>query len=93
MTITVKLFATLRVDLGVASVSLEVDRPPTVAELIHMVGKEVGRDIGEWLVDEEGAMLMGTMILLEGHNILHMDGLDTRVEAAQVAIFPPAGGG
>ena len=93
MTIEVKLFATLRMSLGVASVSIETTQPPTVSELITLVGEKLGEDISDFLLEPEGELRMGTMILLEGHNIHHMEGLDTRVTVAQVAIFPPAGGG
>jgi molybdopterin synthase sulfur carrier subunit len=93
MTIDVKLFATLRMHLGVASVSLEVDSPPTVEALIKMVSEKVGEDIHDWLLEEDDELRMGTMILLEGHNIIHMNGIATKVETSQVAIFPPAGGG
>lgn len=93
MTITVRLFATLRMHLGVASVLVDVAEPPTVLELIGMIGERLGEDIHEWLIEPDGSVRMGTMILLDGHNMLHMDGLDTRVETDQVAVFPPAGGG
>jgi molybdopterin synthase sulfur carrier subunit len=93
MTIDVKLFATLRLHLGVASVPVEIDGEPTVRELLDLVSAEVGRDVREWLLDENDGIKTGTMILLDGHNILHADGLDTRVTTPNVAIFPPAGGG
>jgi sulfur-carrier protein len=93
MTIEVKLFATLRMHLGVASVSLEVDSSPTVEQLIEMVSAEVGEDIHDWLLEADESLRMGTMILLDGHNIIHINGLETKVDTTQVAIFPPAGGG
>lgn len=93
MTINAKLYATLRLHLGVASVSIETDGEPTVLELIDLISQAVGEDISGWLVDEEGGVRMGTMILLDGHNMLHADGLDTRVRTSNVAVFPPAGGG
>ena len=93
MTIEVKLFATLRMHLGVASVSIETDSPPTIKQMIDMISERIGEDIREWLVEPDGSVRMGTMILLEGHNMLHMDGLDTLVTVKDVAVFPPAGGG
>lgn len=93
MTIEVKLFATLRLHLGVASVSLEVEKAPTVDELIDLISERVGQDVRDFLVGEDGSMRMGTMILLEGKNIIHAQGLATPVTVADVAIFPPAGGG
>lgn len=91
--IEVKIFATLRLALGRGTVSLEFDEPPTVGELVAAVSEEVGEDISPWLVSENGEILMGTMILLEGKNILHLNGMETLVTVDSVSIFPPAGGG
>lgn len=93
MTIEVKIFATLRLALGRGLVTVDVDQPPTVDELIALVSDAVGSDIRPWLVEDDDSIRVGTMILLDGFNILHMDGLDTVVETTQVSIFPPAGGG
>lgn len=93
MKIEVKIFATLRLALGRGYVALDVDQPPTVDELIALVSEAVDSDIRPWLVEEDDTIRVGTMILLDGFNILHMQGLDTVVETAHVSIFPPAGGG
>ncbi|MDA3948899.1 MAG: MoaD/ThiS family protein [Spirochaeta sp.] len=93
MRIEVKLFATLRIALGRGNVIIDTDHRLTVDELIDEVSRAVGEDIRPWLVTPENEIQIGTMILLEGKNILHMDGLATPVEAATVSIFPPAGGG
>jgi molybdopterin synthase sulfur carrier subunit len=93
VTIEVKIFATLRLALGRGAVTLDVPVPPTVRELIALVSDAVGEDIRPWLVSDDGEVLMGTMVLLNGHNMLHMNGLDTLVKTDVVSIFPPAGGG
>lgn len=92
--IEVKLFATLRTKLGVASVTLAPDSVMTVREMIRELERSTGGAFYHDLVEKEGDSLRtGTVILLDGTNIHHLQGLDTPVEAAQVAIFPPAGGG
>jgi len=91
--IDIKIFATLRLALGRGAVSLDFAEPPTVWDLVSAVSDEVGEDISPWLVSENGEILMGTMILLEGKNILHLEGMDTLVTVESVSIFPPAGGG
>ncbi|MFO8043098.1 MAG: MoaD/ThiS family protein [Alkalispirochaeta sp.] len=93
MRIEVKLFATLRLALGRGSVTLDFEAPPRVSDLIDAVSREVGEDIRPWLMSEDGNTLMGTMILLGGKNIHHLEGLDTPVTVDTVSIFPPAGGG
>lgn len=93
MKINVNLFATLRLTLGRGSVSIETATPPTVTELIDEVGRQTGLDIRPYLLTEEGELQIGTMILLDGKNIHHLNGLETTVQTADVSIFPPAGGG
>lgn len=93
MRIEVKLFATLRLKLGRGAVTVETEGHPTVAELIELVGREVGEDVRHFLLTEEGELQIGTMILLGGTNIHHLEGVRTPVTTTEVAIFPPAGGG
>ena len=93
-TIEVKLFATLRIKLGVASVTLTPDSAITVRDMIGMLEQSVGTELYHELVETDGDVLRsGTIILLDGTNIHHLQGLDTPVEASHVAVFPPAGGG
>ncbi len=92
MTIKVNLFATLRLAVGRGSVEIESQDPLSVRDLIDRVSAAVGQDVSPLLI-EGSDIIKGTMILLEGKNIIHLDGLDTRVDVAEVAIFPPAGGG
>ncbi|MFW6338622.1 MAG: MoaD/ThiS family protein [Alkalispirochaetaceae bacterium] len=93
MRIDVKLFATLRLELGRGALSIECEEPLTVRELIEEVGRQTGTDIGRFLLTEEGELQVGTMILVDGKNIHHLNGLETTVTSADVSIFPPAGGG
>jgi molybdopterin synthase sulfur carrier subunit len=93
VTVHVKIFATLRLALGRGEVFLDFDSPPTVWKLVEAISREVGEDISPWLVHPDNSIQMGTMVLLEGKNILHMDGMETIVDVSSVSIFPPAGGG
>lgn len=93
MKIDVKLFATLRLKLGRGALSIESERPLTVRELIDEVGRQTRTDIAPYLLTKEGELQVGTMILLAGKNIHHLDGLETTVDSGEVSIFPPAGGG
>jgi molybdopterin converting factor small subunit len=92
VTIEVKLFATLRLKVGRGTATIETERPITVRALLDLVSEAVGEDVTPFLVDGN-SIITGTMILIGGVNIIHLDGLDTLVDAHDVAIFPPAGGG
>jgi molybdopterin synthase sulfur carrier subunit len=93
MNVEAKLFATLKFKLGVGKISVESDGPMTVRELLARIGAELDHDILPYLIDDDDTILPGTMILVGGKNIHHLDGLDTVIEAPEVAIFPPSGGG
>lgn len=93
MKIEVKFFATLRLYLGVASVNIEFKNPITVKELIdYLVNKFNDVKIRDYLL-ENGKIRVGTMILINGKNIIHLNGLETKIEEGIISIFPPAGGG
>ncbi|KLO24456.1 molybdopterin converting factor [Marinitoga sp. 1197] len=93
MKVEIKFFATLRLYLGVASLTLNLDKPIIVDELINiLVEKFNDKKVREYLVEGK-KIKTGTMILINGKNILHINGLNTVVEEGMISIFPPAGGG
>jgi molybdopterin synthase sulfur carrier subunit len=93
MTVEAKLFATLKFKLGTGKLSVHTEGPITVRELLGRIGAELEHDILPYLIDGNDRILPGTMILVGGKNIHHLDGLDTVIEDSEVAIFPPSGGG
>jgi sulfur-carrier protein len=93
MKIQVKLFATLRLKLGIAGLEVETDKPLTVMALLELVSQKLKADIVPELV-KEGEIKVGTIILINGKNILHAEKLETMItEDCEVSVFPPAGGG
>ncbi len=90
---TVKFFATLRASLGVGSVDLEHDGPITVGEALHRVEQQTGKPIMQELFEDDGSMRVGAMVLVDGKNISHLNGLETTVQSETLSVFPPAGGG
>jgi molybdopterin synthase sulfur carrier subunit len=93
VTVDVKLFATLRLAVGRGSVTIESEGPVTVGALLRSVGEALGEDLSPQLLNEDGSLQVGTMILVGGRNIHHINGLESLVSGGEVAIFPPAGGG
>ncbi|AEH24629.1 MoaD/ThiS family protein [Pyrococcus yayanosii] len=82
--VTVKLFATLIEITGKKSLELEAR---TIGELLEKLYAKFGEPFRRELES-------GFMILVNGHNIEHLKGLNTELkEGDKVSIFPPAGGG
>ncbi|WP_258084292.1 ubiquitin-like small modifier protein 1 [Thermococcus thermotolerans] len=91
----VKFYATFRELMGTKEV--EVHGVKTVRELIEYLAERYSPEIRKQLLETErvaeGKPVDG-MILVNGHNVLHLKGLDTELkEDDEVHIFPPAGGG
>jgi molybdopterin synthase sulfur carrier subunit len=91
--INVNFFGTLRIFLKTKQVRISIDEL-SVFELLQQCEAKVAKPLLSKLVDEEGNIRPGTMILANGQNVLHLQGLHTIVRnGADIAIFPPGGGG
>jgi molybdopterin synthase sulfur carrier subunit len=93
MQIHVRLFATIRLKLGIPEVFINIEAPITIMELLELINKEVEADVISELV-KDGKIINGTIILINGKNIHHLDKLKTMLAAdSKVEIFPPVAGG
>ena len=94
MRIKVKFHSLLRLYLGFGEMILELpDRQDiTVRELIDELNLRVGKELKNKLLDDD-EIKKGTMVLLNGKNILHLKKLDTVVQDGDVVVFFPPGGG
>lgn len=89
----VKVYATLRPIIGGAQVPVNTQPGQTIDELVdEMVTR--WPDLRPEMVDEQGRLLQKIHIFVNGRNIIFGDGVGTVIPAnANVAIFPPVGGG
>jgi molybdopterin synthase sulfur carrier subunit len=60
-------------------------------EQVARQGKKI--DLRGELVFPDGRIKPGAMILIDGRNVLHENGIDTMISGKVVSIFPPSGGG
>ena len=92
--ITVKFFTLLRLYLGIDELQIEVEQSD-VRSLLPRVAEELGNNLViEKLLDETGALLTGTIILINGHDIFDLQQLDSMVHKGDsVSLFTPGGGG
>ena len=91
--ITIKFFTLLRLHLKLHQVDLDWCSG-TVMDLLHRTQARVGTPFLAKLIDGNGDLKRGTIILVNGANIVHIDGLATAVQDGdEVSLFPPGGGG
>lgn len=93
MIIRVDLYAMLRRTTGVSSVTIETDSPIPLRQLIDLACDKTTPRLRDDLLNGD-SIKKGTLLLVDGRNILFLNGLDTLVHAGQeIAFFPPGGGG
>jgi molybdopterin synthase sulfur carrier subunit len=91
--IRVRFFTILRLLVKRADVFLERGRI-SVRELLDDAQHAVPVPFLHKVLEDTGEMKRGTLILVNGRHVLHLDGLDTIVEDGdEVSLFPPGGGG
>lgn len=90
----VRLYATLRPRAGGEGV-VDVPWSPgdTIADVIRGLMR-LRPGLQGHILDEEGHLLPHVNVFLNGRDIRHLKGLDTRVDSdAELFIFPPVAGG
>lgn len=91
---TVRFYTLLRLKLGISEVDVEADEIP-LKELLYKVSKTINSDlIIQKTLDHDGNLRRGINILVNGHNILGLERLDTIIHKDDVVgLFPVGGGG
>jgi sulfur-carrier protein len=89
----VRFFTLLRQKLGIDEIEIEADQI-TVAELLYKTKDTVNDEIViKKLLEDDGSLRRGTIILVNGLNIFSLKKLDTLVKNDDVISLFPAGGG
>ena len=96
--ITVDFFTTLRLFLKTREIEIDSIKESSILDILQkaesIVFEKTSKKFLFKLLDEEGKIKRGTLILINGKNILDTDGLDAIVRNGDtVALFPPGGGG
>jgi len=91
--IKIKFYSLIRMHLGINEMEIEA-ASVSIYELILKVEKQIGKKFLDQLIDAEMEILPGTMILINGRNIFHLDKINSIVQDEdEICIFPPGGGG
>jgi sulfur-carrier protein len=92
MVVLVKVFANLRKICGGVSVNIEVNGN-RVIDILEQLVKNFP-DLEEEIFTPERTLKPFVHVFINGRNIIHIDGFETKVtEKDQFALFPPVAGG
>ena len=94
--VKVKFFTLLRLYLGREDVDIAVeDGGIDVRTLLNRVATAVDNElVKDKLLEPDGSMKTGTIILINGGDVMDSDKLDCRVNSGDsVSLCPPGGGG
>lgn len=92
--IRVEFYSLLRLLLKQEKVDLPAVEDENVGQLLPRIQQQLKTPFLHKLLDENGELIPGTIILINRRNILHLDKLETPVHSGDVvAFFPPGAGG
>ena len=88
----IRFYATLRPLVGGRSVDL-ADPPDTIGGLLDRLAGDYD-GLRNQLFDEDGSVRRFVAIMVDGRDIRHLDGLQSRIAPdSELDIFPPVAGG
>lgn len=94
MALKVKFFSLFKINLKSPGVEYELEEKISIAELIKMLDQDFDGYFTEKLLKDDGSIAPGSIILVNGHNVIHLEGLETRIDNNDiVTLFPPSAGG
>lgn len=90
--IKIKFYSLLRIFLEQNEIDINADNI-SILELLQKISEKTNKDLLSEIT-KDGELIPGTIILLNGRNIYHLEQLETIViNGDKVDIFPPGGGG
>ncbi len=93
MKIKVKLYSLFRLNLKTSEVNYEFEKNIKVKDLIDRLDEDFSGYFSEKLL-ESGKIKTGSIILINGKNIFHIDKLNSEIQDGDiVTLFPPSAGG
>ena len=92
--VQIQFYSLIRLLLKQEKLEVPARENETVGQLLDRVQQQIEIPFLHKLIDEDRQLYAGTIILVNRHNIRHLDFLETQVSDGDViAFFPPGAGG
>jgi molybdopterin synthase sulfur carrier subunit len=89
----IRFYATLRDKVGQKEVELPFATHQTVGDILHALVKR-NPELNEDIWNADGSLAEHVVVILDGRDIRHLDGVNTPLsEDDWLDVFPPVGGG
>jgi molybdopterin synthase sulfur carrier subunit len=94
MALEVKFYSLFRINLKTKGIEYQQESEITITELIKKLDQDFEGYFTQKLLEKDGTIARGTIILVNGKNIFHLNKLETKVSDGDiVTLFPPSAGG
>jgi len=93
--INIQFYSLLRLLLKQEKFELaSIGEDETIEQLLQRLQQQISTPFLQKLLDEQGEMFPGTIIMINRRNIHHLEKLETPIQDGDVvALFPPGAGG
>jgi molybdopterin synthase sulfur carrier subunit len=94
MALKVKFYSLFKINLKSSGTDYELEKEIDIFRLIKKLDQDFDGYFTKKLLDENGSIAPGSIILVNGHNVIHLEGLSTKIDNDDVVtLFPPSAGG
>jgi molybdopterin synthase sulfur carrier subunit len=94
MALIVKFFSLFKINLKSSGIEYELKEQITISELIKKLDQDFDGYFTQKLLESDGSIAPGSIILVNGHNVIHLEALETEIDNQDtVTLFPPSAGG
>ncbi|AEA33758.1 MoaD family protein [Hippea maritima] len=91
--VKISFYTLFRLDLGIKDITLEIDKEISLEKLLLLAERKIGKKFTYKLI-ENGKLLNTAIVLVNGKNVHHLEGLKTLIKNGdKIDLFPPGGGG